>query len=173
MGESACFGTWRLCISHDRHSIKAGDPIMDYASVQVMVVSLSAREAVENSIRKLIVTKSVILHLPLYPTSSLGQLLQLHTALSHEQRPSPWTSCCPLDCNGPTVILTQIYEGCCGCKSDSCSMNGLQPPWRNMFFSIMPICEICLNICSRMKEHLCYLIGWLQSTEDAIVTCII
>lgn len=33
---------------------------MDYASVQVMVVSLSAQEAVENSIRNLIVTKSVI-----------------------------------------------------------------------------------------------------------------
>lgn len=34
---------------------------MDYASVQVMVVILSAQEAVENSIRNLIVTKSVIL----------------------------------------------------------------------------------------------------------------
>lgn len=64
---------------------------MDYASVQVMVVSLSAREAAENSIRNLIVTKSVILHLPLYRTASLLQLLQLHTAFSNEKRPSPWT----------------------------------------------------------------------------------
>ena len=109
--------------------LKRGDPVMDYASVQVMVVSLSAREAVENSIRKLIVTKSVILHLPLYPaSSSQEQLLQLHTALSREQRPSPWTSCCPLDCDEPTVILTQIYEGCCGCKSERGGVNGLQPP---------------------------------------------
>lgn len=70
MGESAYFGTWRLSISHDRHSIKVGDAVMDYASVQVMAVSLSAQEAVESSIRNLTVTKSVIFQLPLYWTTT-------------------------------------------------------------------------------------------------------
>lgn len=156
MGESACFGTWHLCISHDRHSIKAGDPVMDYASVQVMVVSLSAREAAENSIRNLIVTKSVILHLPLYRTTSLGQLLQLHTAFTSEERPGPWTWSCPLDCNEIRQWFSLKYmKAAVAVNQRAVGVNGLQPRWWNMFFSILPICEICLNICSRMKKHLC------------------
>lgn len=129
MGESACFGTWHLCISHDRHSIKVGDPVMDYASVQVMVVSLSAQEAVENSIRNLIVTKSVILHLLLYWTTSLGQLLQLHTALNDEKGPSPWTYSCLLDCNEIRQWFSLKYmEAAMAVNQTAGGMNGLQPP---------------------------------------------
>lgn len=129
---------------------------MDYASVQVMVVSLSAQEAVENSIRNLIVTKSVILHLPLYRTASLGQLLQLHTAFNNEKRPSPWTYSCPLDCNKTRQWFSLKYmKAAVSVNQRAGDVKGLQPPWWNMFFSIIPTCEICLNICSRMKEHLC------------------
>lgn len=152
MGESACFGTWHLCISHDRHSITVGDTVMDYASVQVMVVSLSAREAVESSIRNLIVTKSVILHLPLYWTTFVGQLLQLHTAFSKEKRPSPWTYSCLLDCNEirQWSSLKYMKVALAGNKR-SRGINGPSPMMEHVFFSIMPICEIHLNMCSRTK----------------------
>lgn len=166
MGESACFGTWRLCISHDRHSITVGDAVMDYASVQVMVVSLSAREAVENSIRNLIVTKSVILHLLLYWTTSLRQLLQLHTAFNNEKRPSPWTYSCPLDCNEIRQWFSLKYmTAAVAVNQRAGGMNGLQLPWWNMFFSIMPIWKTHLNIYSRMKEHLC-LSYWLAAEHS-------
>lgn len=72
---------------------------MDYASVQVMVVSLNAREAVENSIRNLIVTKSVILHLSLYRNHLFGGNYYSFIQLSTMKRdlvlgltPARWTA---------------------------------------------------------------------------------
>lgn len=154
MGESACFGTWRLSISHDRHSIKVGDSVMDYASVQVMLVSLSAWEAVENSIRNPTVTKSVILYLSLYWTTSLGQLLQLHIAFNNEKK--PWTYSCLLDCNKIRQWSSvKFIKSPVAVNQTARAVTGLQLPWWNVFFSTVPICEIRLNICSRMKKHLC------------------
>lgn len=147
MGESACFGTWRLCISHDRHSIIMGDPIMDFASVEVMVVSLSAQEAVENSIRNLIVTKSVTL--PLYRTTSLGWLLQLHTAFSNER--GQVLGLAAAGCTATTSLtLTQIYEGYGGCKSESCRYKW--PTTRLIEHVVLSNAHL-YDICFRIKKH--------------------